>query len=300
VKGFLSILLVADKKTQVTDLSQIVAASTAGKLYATDHDVMVVCNGCDEKIWSDISALINKMDNARGVRLAGEVDPDMAILEGLHRSIGDAVLIGSVQDISLDLAEEIVNRSQEGHEVVIAQPRIGSTLTNLDAMDYGTRLLSRAAVHYVLHSGGSRKGIYHLLPRHELFNPIMVEYSACDHPAKNVIRGLRRRWHALISNKVAPLRFVSGLALFGAGANILYSGYVIVLLVIRDQLSPGWATLSLQASGMFFLFSLVVFMFSEYLIGMLRMVQMNQGPVVVNEIRSRTVTFDRANLENVS
>jgi hypothetical protein len=299
MKAFLSVLLVADKNTTLGDLSNINAAAATGKGHASDHDVMVVCNGCREEVWKSISTMIGRMENSKMLRLAGEVEPDVAIFEGLQRSIGDYVLVGSVQDVSLLLASDMLDRAQEGHEVVIAQPRIGATLASVESMDYGTRILSRAAVHYVLNSGASRKGAYHLLARHQLFNPIFVEYSAGGAPVENILRGLRRRWHAMISSRVTPLRVVSGMALFGAGANILYSLYVIIIFMIQDQLAPGWATLSLQASGMFFLFSLVLFMFSEYLIGMIRAAQINQGAHVISEIRSRTVTYDRANLESV-
>jgi hypothetical protein len=62
------------------------------------------------------------------------------------------------------------------------------------------------------------------------------------------------------------MRVVSTLCLFGAGANVAYSLYVIAVALLKADVAPGWVTLSLVQSGMFFLISLVLFVVGEYVV----------------------------------
>jgi hypothetical protein len=295
--GLLSLLLIADSNTSESDIRQINAAVMTAKTLYSEHDLVLVTNGGSPEVMKAISSAVASLENAKLVCLAQEADPDAAIMIGLQRSIGDLVLIGSVSDIPLELVDEMIARSQEGHEVVVAEHQYKGVTYSPERTNYSARLLSRAAVHFVIHAGASERAAYHLLPRHQLFNPVFVSHEASKKPAQSIVRGLRRRWRSLISSQVTPLRIASGMALFGAMANIVYSMYVIVLYMIKDTVAPGWVTLSLQSSGMFMLFSMALFVLTEYLIGLVRANQLNQSTRIVREERSRNVTFDRENLE---
>ena len=76
-----------------------------------------------------------------------------------------------------------------------------------------------------------------------------------------------------MSNSTAPLRIVSAVALTGALLNLFYSVYVVVVAFTKSNVQPGWTTLSLQQSGMFFLISIVMFLLTEYLAYMIRWAQ---------------------------
>jgi hypothetical protein len=102
----------------------------------------------------------------------------------------------------------------------------------------------------------------------------------------------------LVTTSHAPLRWVAMLALFGAFANIVYSVYVILIAIFKADVAPGWVTLSLQSSGMFFLLSLVLLVLSEYILNMASL--SNQGPLyhVAQEFTSEKLTRrERLNLE---
>jgi hypothetical protein len=99
------------------------------------------------------------------------------------------------------------------------------------------------------------------------FNKVTLQYSA---PRSACAREgtwsrVRRSLSLLMSSTTAPLRLVSGIALLGATLNMVYSVYVLMIALVRGNVAPGWTTLSLQQSGMFFLLSIVVFFLSEYL-----------------------------------
>lgn len=295
MNGLLTILLIADRHT--TGIENVWRAVHMARRNADEHDIMVVANGCSPDVYNQISLELTAMDNAKLVKLAAETDPDSAILEGLQRAIGDSVFVGSVRDASIDLVPAMLDMAADGHEVVLAQPCVRGTAYALNRLDYGSRLMSRAAVHFVMHAGSSQKSAYHLLPSNALFAPAVITFDAEDKPRESRVRGLRRRWRAMISSQVAPLRFVSGMALFGASANIAYSLYIVAIYVLNEGVAPGWATLSLQSAGMNMLFSITLFVLCEYLVNIFRANHINQQVRVEREIRSKTVTFDRENLE---
>lgn len=69
----------------------------------------------------------------------------------------------------------------------------------------------------------------------------------------------------LFTASKSPMRFISYVAVAGALLNLLYSVYVIIT-GITQEVEAGWTSLSLQISGMFFIFSLVLAAISEFLI----------------------------------
>lgn len=297
MNGLLSILLVADRHT--TDVSAIRRLVDLARDTIDEHDLMIVANGCSAETYNRIAGELATLENAKLIKLAVETDPDSAIMEGLLRAIGDYVFIGSVQDAAYDMLPRMCGMASDGHEVVVARPRNGHKRIAIDRLEYGSRLMTRAAAHYVTHAGTAQKSAYHLLPFNPLFAPVILDYTPTHTPAVSVIRGLRRRWRAIISSQVAPLRIVSLMALFGASANILYSVYIVSVYFFQHGVAPGWATLSLQSAGMNLIFSLALFVLCEYLINVFRAEQVGQQVRVVREIRSRTVTYDRENLERV-
>jgi hypothetical protein len=101
---------------------------------------------------------------------------------------------------------------------------------------------------------------------------------------------MRRAVRLLLSNSTAPARIASLLSLTGAGLNVLYSIYVVVLAITRSDLQPGWVTLSLQQSGMFFLFSLLTFVLTEYLIDNIRDGRSSASYFVIDEFTSAVLT----------
>lgn len=70
----------------------------------------------------------------------------------------------------------------------------------------------------------------------------------------------------LLSVSTLPLRGASYAALLGGGLSALYSVYVFAVFLLKRDVAAGWTTLSLQLSGMMFVFSIVLLFISEYII----------------------------------
>ncbi len=97
------------------------------------------------------------------------------------------------------------------------------------------------------------------------------------------------------------MRLVTTLSLFGAIANVVYSAYVIAIGLFKADVAPGWVTLSLQQSGMFFLISLVLLVLGEYILQMASL--SNEGPSynVGQEFTSAVITRrERLNIEEAA
>jgi hypothetical protein len=97
------------------------------------------------------------------------------------------------------------------------------------------------------------------------------------------------------------MRLVTSLSLFGAVANLLYSFYVVASALFRSDIAPGWVSLSLQQSGMFFLISLVLLVLGEYILQMASL--SNEGPLyhVGQEFTSAKLTrHHKLNIEEVT
>jgi hypothetical protein len=94
------------------------------------------------------------------------------------------------------------------------------------------------------------------------------------------------------------MRWVSGLSLAGALLNVVYSFYVIGVGLLKRDVAPGWITLFLQQSGMFFLLSLVLMMLGEYVAHLVGVT--GSGPLyhVAQEFTSMHLTRrDRLNVD---
>jgi len=109
---------------------------------------------------------------------------------------------------------------------------------------------------------------------------------------------LSRGIQLVTSSSETPLRMATSLSAFGAFASLAYSIYVVLIWAFKDDVSPGWASLSMQQSGMFFLISLVLLVLSEYVLEISR--KANAGPAyyIANELTSARLTRkERLNVE---
>jgi hypothetical protein len=144
---------------------------------------------------------------------------------------------------------------------------------------------------------------YRHLPATGGFARVYLDYSAVPKLTQHkrlgdsIDRGLR----LLASTTRAPMRLVTTLSLFGAVANLVYSIYVVAIGFLKSDVAPGWISLSLQQSGMFFLISLVLLVLGEYILQMVSL--SNEGPLyhVGQEFTSARMTRrEKLNIEEVT
>jgi glycosyltransferase involved in cell wall biosynthesis len=317
---FLSVVLVV--RNQAGELEQLLTrASRAIGDMASDHELIVVDNASSDHSVDVLRRLTgeNALPNLQVYALTGEVDADTAWWVGLENALGDfiAVLDPLADDIAF--LPQMLERAVSGADVVFAHNRarppqgvpyrfanavfnrlylfFNGVHLSRDAPSF--RVLSKRVVNLILQHPQPALTYRHL-PATAGFSRASLEYAA-PHllpPRKRLWESIDRGMRLLTSNTRAPMRLVTSLSLFGAVANLFYSAYVLGVWLLKDDVAPGWVSLSLQQSGMFFLISLVLLVLGEYILHMASLT--NEGPLyhVGQEFTSARVTRrERLNIE---
>jgi glycosyltransferase involved in cell wall biosynthesis len=319
---FLSVVFVV--RNQSDDVAEILLdAASVISAHVSDYELIVVDNASNDDSISVFKKLVEEsgQPNLQVYALTKEVDADAASWAGLENALGDfvAVLDPFVDDIKF--LPEMLDEAAAGADVVFANNEQepaqsfayraakvvfnglykwlnGINLTK-EAPHY--RILSKSVIGFILQHRQPATTYRHL-PATGGFSRANLKYSAPPRSAnpkrlgKSVDLGIR----ILVSTTRVPMRLVTSLSLFGATANILYSIYVVFIAIWRADIAPGWVSLSLQQSGMFFLISMVLFVLGEYILHMASL--SNEGPLyhVGQEFTSARMTRrEKLNIEEV-
>lgn len=320
---FLSVVCVV--RNQAHHLDNIIQSAT-GILsqLVTDYELIIVDNASDDESVNTLKNLTGQSGypNLQVYALTKEVDGDTASWVGLENALGDFVAVIDPQLDDIGFLPEMLNKSTMGADVVFAnnqqKPRQSfayraayATFNFLyrsfngihlakDAPHY--RLLSKRVINFILQHPQPAVTYRHL-PATGGFARINMEYSAkpLARNTKKLGESIDRGMRLLVSTTQAPMRLVTSLSLFGAATNLIYSVYVLAIGILKADVAPGWVSLSLQQSGMFFLISLVLLVLGEYILHMASL--SNEGPLyhVGQEFTSaRMIRQEKLNIEDVS
>lgn len=257
----------------------------------SDYELIIVDNASDD----DSLAVLKRLTGEAGIpnlqvyALTKEVDADTASWVGLENALGDFVAVIDPMVDAIGFLPQMLEQAAGGADVVFAanseKPHQGWAyraafalfdclykwfngihLAN-EAPHY--RLLSKRVINFILQHPQPAVTYRHL-PATGGFAKANLAYSAAPRVArrKDLAESIDRGMRLLVSTTRAPMRLVTSLSLFGALANVFYSFYVIGVALFKDDVAPGWTSLSLQQSGMFFLISLVLLVLGEYILNM--------------------------------
>lgn len=320
---FLSVVFVVRNRSGELRKTLINAADTISSL-VTDYELIIVDNSSDDDSVTTLKKLTGEegLPNLQVYALTKEVDPDTASWVGLENALGDFVAVIDPMADDIVFLPTMLDQAVNGVDVVFAanekKPpqhlayRFGYWIFNTlykwfngihlakEAPQY--RVLSRRVVNFILQHPQPALTYRHL-PATGGFARVNLTYNAVPkvsrkkHLSHSIDRGMR----LLVSTTRAPMRFVTTLSMFGAISNLFYSVYVIAIALLKENIAPGWVTLSLQQSGMFFLISLVLLVLGEYILQMASL--SNEGPLyhVGQEFTSVRVTRrEKLNIESAS
>lgn len=319
---FLSVVyVVRDRSAHLPTLLQ--RASAQLDSLVSDYEIVVVDNASSDDsvgVLKDLTAQ-SGLPNLQVYALTKEVDADTASCVGIENALGDFVAVLDPFADDIGFLPHMLDKAVGGIDVVFGSnqkaPRqtlsyrlanyLFNTLYKLmhgvhlqkEAPQY--RLLSKRVVNFILKH--PRPAItYKHLPATGGFSRVNLSYGAepAGRQTKNLWDSIDRGMRLLVSTTRAPMRFVTSLSLFGALANLLYSFYVVAIGLLKADVQPGWVSLSLQQSGMFFLISLVLLILGEYILHMSSL--SNEGPSyhVAQEMTSARMTRrEKLNIEEV-
>lgn len=319
---FLSIVLVV--RNQSSNLEKVLLGTTSYiASLVGDYEIIIVDNASDDDSILVLKALAseNGLPNLQIYGLTKEVNADTASWVGAENALGDFVAIIDPLVESIEFLPEMLDKAVSGADVVFANnqqkppqslayrvsyavfnevyKRFNSIDLAKEAPQY--RLLSKRVVNFILQHPQPAMAYRHL-PASGGFARINLSY--CSAPKfshiKKLGESIDRGMGMLVSTTRAPMRLVTSLSLFGAIANVAYSAYVVAVGLLKTNVAPGWVSLSLQQSGMFFLLSLVLLVLGEYILHMVSL--SNDGPLyhVGQEFTSARLTRrEKLNIEEV-
>lgn len=289
----------------------------------SDHELIIVDNASDDESVNLLKTLTQQegLPNLQVYALTKEVDTDTASWVGLENALGDFVAVLDPLTDDIAFLPQMLDKAVSGDDVIFANNRMKpkqsvayqfayAVFNRLYKMFNGIhlakeapqyRLLSKRVVNFILQHPQPALSYRHL-PATGGFARANMEYSAkpIAQKTKRVSESINRGIRLLVSTTRGPMRWVTFLTLFGAIANLIYSVYVVAIALFKTNVTPGWVSLSLQQSGMFFLISLVLFVLGEYILHMASL--SNEGPLyhVGQEFTSARMTRrEKLNIEEV-
>jgi hypothetical protein len=320
---FLSVVFVVRNQETTLDMFLKNAVTQLSGLVA-DYEIVVVDNSSADGSVALLKHLTREdgLPNLQVYALTKEVDSDTASWVGLENALGDFVAVIDPLEDDIAFLPQMLDKAVSGTDVVFARNRqkpkrsipyrmanaafncLYKAVTDVhlarEAPQF--RLLSKRVVNFILQHARPAMTYRHL-PATGGFARVTMDYSArpaaaaCKKLGASIDHGMR----LLVSTTRAPMRMVTALSLFGAAANVGYSIYVVAVGVFKEDVAPGWVSLSLQQSGMFFLISLVLLVLGEYILQMASL--SNEGPLyhVGQEFTSARLTRrEKLNIEEAA
>lgn len=286
---FLSMVLVIKEASNYVEETIQSCFQTLDSL-SEEYEIIIVDNGSKDETLSVLRRFSESETSPPNLHVYGlsqEVDLDSAIWAGVENALGDYVVIADLECLNLAILGDMVSKAIEGCDVVFARnliPDRQSRGYGLAAQAYNSlykfftkidlakdaprfRLISRQVINFI--SRHSRPEIaYRYLPAGNSFVQTRIDFASQRKfvgKRRSFTDSLDKGIQILVSTTRAPMRLVSALLVFGSIANVVYSVYVMIVAIIADEVEPGWVSLSLQQSGMFFLISVVLLVLSEYI-----------------------------------
>lgn len=304
------IVVVSDGALQPNVVGHL--ARTAAAL--SDHcEILLIANGVGPGTATALVELANDVPDLTVQFLADAVEPDIAILIGMDRAIGDWVVSLTPTAAEVAALPDLLAATR-GFEVVFAAApaKRGSWLQDMAGrlffgaagrlagapLDWPTpklRAYSRPATRWLTSRIDGA-----LLMRSIAFRGafpgrrVIVEALAGSEP--------RRRWSASLSKALGhlgrtgtlPLRLAIALAGGGMLAGFGALAYAAVIFATRNDVQPGWTTLTALLATMMIVFSALFALLTAYMLAMYAAIQPRNRIPVVREVRSGRRRLDES------
>ena len=267
------------------------ATATVAAARRMDHELLVIDDGSTDGTFEALETVMAASADMRAISLVSSGNPDVASLAGMEHALGDWVVLIDPYADDPALLGPMLDALLEGADVALAAGVGGGHGAAYAVMSHAFVRLFRAMSGIDLRSqAGTYRGIskrvvtfitshdnaaaaHRALPMLGGFRTAVVPAQdtfqpPATRPRGQPLRGGARRALALMTSTTsAPLRMATATSAVAAALSLAYSVYVaLVYLAGPDLVAPGWTTMSLQLSGMFFLLAVSVGLLSEYVL----------------------------------
>ncbi len=304
-KASVTVVTVADAASpSADDFSRLGAVLGA---HFTDVETIIVANGVDQSVTRALADLVRQVPDVTIMFLPQRVDLNTARMVGMESALGDWVLVCTPTPQEIAALPSLLAELDGHDDILLGQGRAKAetgTLyrllqrrfyrvydrvngTTLSMSPAALRLYTRAAcLHLVNNFNGEILLKSDVVPGGYTTRIIPCDYDDGADRTRRLGDAGARGLRMFVSSSTIPLRLVNLLAIASAGAASLYSLYVIGIYLFKNETQPGWTTMSLQLSGMMFLFSLMFALLSEYVIQIHGASSPRRRLTVAREVRS--------------
>lgn len=275
------------------------------------YEIVLVDDGSTDNTALVAEALLSDRPCLRLIRLTRRFGTDIAVTAGLEATIGDCAVVMRPRSDPPAEIPALVRKAAEGGGLVVGISPHRSERGPV--VQLGRRafywLLRRAvgfappfdATNLYALSRPAINAVTRVKSKHRHMSVMScaVGFEAERHPYVQIDRSPRLDRRPLreaideaiadlVSHSVLPLRLVSAIGVFAAALNLLYVGYIVAVNLVKQRVTEGWTTLSLQQSAMFFFLFCNLVILSEYIA---RILQESQVQPLYHVLDDRTSTI---------
>ena len=282
------------------------------------YEILLVDDASSDDTRTIVGDIQRQARNIQLYILAQRRGDNIAVTAGLDHAIGDMIVILDLKVDPPELIPAMVDRAVKGTEIVYGLPRerlAGTGIYNrlfgwliyamsrINQVDVplavsGYRLISRTVLNFMLEAPDRHRTLM-LLPAISGYPHATIEYDRLISHQKG--RRTRKRQafikalDLVFSTSARPFLRVSTLMSLGISlVSFLYAILVVVIAIFKEEVTPGWVSLSLQISGLFFLTCIVLALLSEYLLQVLEVTKGGPRYYIAYQTHSSTLSLASA------
>lgn len=319
---FISVVLVTNNqagilKQYIEELEPHLNASFS------DFEIVVIDQNSKDKTEQNMDTLLKQYKSIRYIKLSQRVNHEVAMGAGIENAIGDFVINLNIDSDPITLIETFITDGKSGVDILLGVSKVNRSLFYkalrfgseklLNSIGYslpknatGAFCLSRRAVNSVTETGRYYSKLFMKIANTGYIIKALPYSCKPLKVKKKVSEGIRETLHHMVFNSTKPLRWMSGLGVFGSFMAFSFAFYSLVVNLINDHVTEGWTTTILFMSFLFaILFTMLAF-FGEYLARLLNdrsehkdySVVFEKNSSVMLEINRHNVHFSSVSDEN--
>lgn len=248
----------------------------------TDFEILLVDSRSTDTTRSQINKLLQKIPSVRFLELTSNVDKEVALAAGMENAIGDFIVLHNIDEDPTECIFDLVQQCCNNSDIVIGvapqRQSMGYKLIRpftqwvLHSIGYtipknatGLRCLSRRAVNTVTQTGRFHHQFYVRINNSGYDFSIYNYQQLPGTSVRDLRQGIRQGVNLLVFNSTKPLRWMSGLGLFGSLLAFIIAAYSILVRLFKDDVIEGWTTLVLFTSMLFGILFIILAFLGEYL-----------------------------------
>jgi glycosyltransferase involved in cell wall biosynthesis len=278
------------------------------------YEIILVDDASTDATRARVAEVQGRARNIQLYALARRRGDNIALTAGLDHAIGDMIVMLDPMLDPPELIPTMVERALAGVDIVYALPRERlanrgvaniavrgfvaglSRLNNVDAPQAMSsyRLLNRSVLNFMLEAVDRHRSLM-FLPALSGYPYATIEYDRL--PGGGGAASTRERAakavDLLFSTSARPLRIITLMSLGLSVMSLLYALYSVSVYVVLDDVAPGWTSLSLQISGLFFLVCIILAVMSEYILQILEATTHHPRYHIAAQRHSTTMDYAR-------